>query len=113
MRRATVAVLASLVLVGCGGGGEPPSEIEVTGTDELTFDPAEMTAAAGEVTVEFSAVGSRHSFVIEELGDEVVVAADVEQTETGTVELEPGTYTVYCDVATHRQNGMVATLTVE
>jgi uncharacterized cupredoxin-like copper-binding protein len=37
---------------------------------------------------------------------------EVGDEDEGTVELEPGEYTLYCDVAGHEAAGMVATLTV-
>lgn len=107
-------ILATAMLVACGGGSPASDTIEATGTDGLRFEPDEFTAAAGEITVELtSQEGVEHTFVVEDLGDELVVAADQGETETGTVTIEdPGTYTVYCDVAGHREAGMEASLEV-
>ena len=86
--------------------------LEVTGTDQLTFEPSELTAAAGEVTAKLTAEPAiAHDFVIED-GEWLAVAANAGGTATGTVTLEPGTYTFYRGVPGHRQAGMVGTLEV-
>lgn len=110
-------------LAACGGGGgdgladdEPTVEPDVTvsGTDELKFEPTELTAAAGTVAVELQAGETvEHDFVIEELDDTRVVMVQPGQSVVGTVDLEPGTYTFYCSVPGHRTAGMEGTLTVE
>lgn len=116
-----VALAAVGALAACGGGGNgggPGGDaegtvLEVLGTDSLAFEPSELSAPAGEITVELaSEEGINHTFVIEELGDREVVAADAGETASGTVELEPGTYTFYCSVPGHRAAGMEGTLTV-
>ncbi|HEX6261698.1 MAG TPA: plastocyanin/azurin family copper-binding protein [Actinomycetota bacterium] len=56
--------------------------------------------------------GINHTFVVEEAGDEVVAAADPGQTDTGTIELDAGSYTFYCDVPGHREARMEGTLEV-
>lgn len=111
-------LIGALTLAACDGGepdaGSAEGPVEVVGTDGLEFDPAELTVAAGEVTIELtSEPEALHTFTIEELGDVEVVAADGGETATGTVELESGTYTYYCSVPGHREAGMEGTLTVE
>ena len=55
----------------------------------------------------------QHAFEIEGQGSEWVVDnINPEETETLTADLQPGTYTVYCPVSDHRQEGMEMTLTV-
>jgi len=121
MRKASLVpmlLIGALTLAGCDGS-EPDAEsaegpVEVVGTDGLAFDPAELTVGSGEVTIELtSEPAAPHTFTIEELGDVEVVAADGGETATGTVELEPGTYTYYCSIPGHREAGMEGTLTVE
>ncbi len=108
------ALVAIVAACGDGGGTDASDPIEVTGTDALTFEPDSFTAPAGEITVELtSEQGINHTFVIEELDDELVVEAEAGATETGTVTIdEPGDYTFYCDVAGHREAGMEGTLEV-
>src|SRR5690606_24318621 len=96
------------------GGGTASSTFEVEGTDDLKYSQTSATVAAGEVEIVLTSGPSvEHNVVIEELDDEVVVEAGPGETASGTVELEPGTYTFYCSIPGHRQAGMEGTLTVE
>ncbi len=114
---AVATVVAAGLLTACGADGETgtgQATVSVTGTDELSFEPADLTASAGTITVELTAEDAvEHTFVVEELGDRQVVAAEPGTTSTGTIELDAGSYTFYCDVPGHRQAGMQGTLTVE
>jgi len=122
-RTLTLIIAGSLMLAACGGdgddagngdgnGGEPT--VSVTGTDALAFDPDQLSAAAGSITVELTSEQAvEHTFVVEEASDTEVVAAAPGETSTGTIELEAGSYTFYCDVPGHREAGMEGTLEVE
>jgi plastocyanin len=80
---------------------------------DLFFEPAALDAAPGTVTIELVNQGSaQHTFVIEEAGDTTVADAAAGETATGSIDLEAGTYTIYCDVPGHREGGMEGTLTV-
>lgn len=125
--RASSLLIVGVLTVGlaaCGGNGETtdppangngdaPSEVSVTGTDDLKFEPTSLTAAAGTITVTLTSQDAvEHDFVIEEIGDVEVVYSAAGETNSGTVDLEPGTYTFYCSIPGHRTAGMVGTLTV-
>lgn len=106
---------------GGGGGGDGDGGGDGGGVDgtfvavDIDWEEAPETLPAGEVTLELDNQGSiDHDLTVEELGDEEVVE-DIAGGEsgTGTVELEPGEYTFYCDVGTHREAGMETTVTVE
>ena len=122
MHRIIIALgVLAVIAAGCGSGGGAAagdeaggSTLAVTGTDALTFQPAELTAQAGTVTVELTAgSGVNHTFVVEGVGgDDPVVDAGAGETATGTVDLSSGEYTVYCSVPGHRDAGMHATLRV-
>ena len=122
---------------------QPPAstgtDLAVTRTDSLRFEPDALTVPAGEqVMLTFSAeTGVEHDFVVEDAADvgiaesddlaygseegdgDVnsddlhVVHADVGQTTRATFQMyEPGPYTVDCSVPGHREGGMLATPTV-
>lgn len=120
LRTLIVAVGLAGFVTACSGGEEaaespsdvPSDALQVLGTDQLVFDPEQLTADAGEITVALTAEeGVAHDFVIEE-GDEVVTEAAAGETSVGTVELEAGSYTFYCAVPGHRSAGMEGTLEV-
>ncbi len=105
-------------------GGEvpaPPVGVEIpegallfaAGTG-LEFTEAPTTATAGEVTIALdNSGGLPHNVTIEGVnGDRPIVEA-TNAVEVGTVTLDPGTYTFYCSVPTHREGGMEGSLTVE
>ena len=123
MRRSLLllALLAS-VLAACGGGGgdlegfEPGADlttVDYLGT-EFAFDPEDVTVNSGVISVTLGNDGStRHTLLIEGHEDEMKLDAKPGQIVDGEIGLESGTYTVYCDIAGHREAGMHTTLTVE
>ena len=144
MRRITwvLALLLSagvLLAAGCGddedegggGGGASTPEATETATQEssgggealtltadpggsISWEPGELSAPAGSVTVKLvNESDTPHAVEVEGNGVE-----EESETVTGgetelTVDLEAGEYTFYCPVGQHRQNGMEGTLTVE
>lgn len=126
LRRTKVLIssVAVLALTACGGGGDSSGDggdgaaaggsgasLTVEAGD-VYFEPEELSASAGEIEITLDNVGvAEHDFVIEEAGDEKVVSTQGGETATGTIELEPGTYTFYCSVPGHRSS-MEGTLTV-
>jgi plastocyanin len=140
-RRLLLLMLTTLALVvpvaACGGddddeGSEEPAAEETTTEDtggggggetlmlvadpngDLSFDQTELTAAAGEVTIELmNDSGVPHNVEIEGNGVEEVSDTISEGSTSLTVTLEPGEYEFYCAVPGHREGGMEGTLTVE
>jgi plastocyanin len=98
------------------GGGEIAVKA-VEGGGGLSFDPAELTAAAGSVTITMENPAGNtmpHTVAIEGNGVEASGdAVEAGNSSTTTADLEAGSYTFYCPVGQHRQNGMEGTLTVE
>lgn len=126
MRRSVRAGLAAVTIggvtvTGCGGSsggsassGAPAANVVVRGNDALRFDNARYTAAAGAVVIELVNEGSQaHTLVIEKVGSfkRLTVTSSGDKAR-GTATLEPGTYTIYCDIAGHRGAGMVAALVI-
>jgi plastocyanin len=129
----TVLALA-LGVSACGGDDdddaaeEPAAEDTTTHEDEggghivltadpggaLSFDQTELTAPAGEVTIELvNESTTPHNVEVEGNGVEEVSETITESTTELTLTLEPGEYEFYCAVPGHREGGMEGTLTVE
>jgi uncharacterized cupredoxin-like copper-binding protein len=96
---------------GGGAGGEP---IDIVETD-FAIDPAKPTAEAGEVTFAISNDGDTvHNLEVEGNGvEEVSDDVDAGQRTELTVDLEPGSYELYCAIPGHEELGMTGELTVE
>jgi len=120
-----IALAAALAFGGsaCGSdgasGGSPTSGVPADGegvtvaAEDITFPKSTYSAEPGPVDVTYRNEGSvRHTLVIEDVDGfklEVDAHGDVDE---GIVDLEPGEYTLYCDVAGHREAGMEAVLEV-
>jgi len=122
------AVLLSLMLVSCGGGG-PSTTINVTMTD-FQFTPNAFIVPAGqEITLNSTNNGAVvHNFVIMKFGTtagpmfdeedipnvywEVEIQPGGSVNTTFTAPTEPGDYEVVCRTEGHIASGMTAKLTV-
>lgn len=120
----------ALALAACTGGADdatpqdgaqPPvataGEVVFIGTDNLGWGEdtktAELVDGALDVTIECGDA-VQHNVVFEGVdGDGIVAACEAGGTGSGTVELEPGSYTYYCAIVGHRGAGMEGTITVE
>ena len=136
-RRLMLLLFAVLALAlggaACGGddddeAADEPAAEETTTHDETTeegehltltadpdgafsFDQTELTAAAGEVTIELvNESGIPHNVEIE--GDGVSDTITEGSTEL-MASLEAGEYVFFCNIPGHREGGMEGTLTVE
>ena len=122
------AVLLSLMLVSCSGGGAS-TKIDVTMTD-FQFQPNQFTVPAGqEITINATNNGAVvHNFVIMKLGTSAGPSFDDQDVPNvfWQVELQPGSsantsftaptdpgdYEVVCRTEGHIAAGMAAKLTV-
>jgi plastocyanin len=128
-------VLASflLVLAGCGGGGSSSTSAATTpaatggggggSTVNISADPSgafkyeqtQVTAKAGSVTIDFTNMSSIGHDVkvegngVEDEGTDIITSSST----TATLDLQPGTYTFFCSVDSHRQAGMEGKLIVQ
>ncbi len=128
-RRLIVPIaVAALTLLGvaCGGGGDggtaAPAPQGTTPTETAAspagdtlrmrdneFVPSEFTVQAGsEITLQNEGQAP-HTFTIE--GENIDHEVQAGETETESLELQPGTYDFVCRF--HEAAGMVGTLTVE
>ena len=97
------------------GGGETVS-FEADPSGQLAYVETDVTAKAGNDTIEFDNPSSTgHDVVIEDESGGEVAKTDVitDSTTTTTADLQAGTYTFYCSVPGHREAGMEGTLTVK
>jgi plastocyanin len=126
------ALAVPLLLAACGGGNgqeagptstraaeeepaeQPAADVVVVGTASFEFEPSEVEAEAGTISVAFTSAGGPHTFTLLLGGEPETVAQSFVpgKTDVGEVELEAGTYTFYCAVLDHREQGMEGTLTV-
>jgi uncharacterized cupredoxin-like copper-binding protein len=89
--------------------GDGPTLV-VGAQDDLTFDEDAYEVDAGDVTFIYRNEGSvAHTLLIDGVDG---FKLSVGREDKGSVELEPGTYELYCDVPGHEAAGMVAELIV-
>ena len=119
----TGAAALALALSACGdsddSGGDggdatgcttPDSSVTVSAQDALKFDAEAYEAEAGCVEFTYTNEGSvAHTLLIKGKSGFKLSVGD---TDTGSIELTPGDYTLFCDIAGHEAAGMEATLTV-
>jgi plastocyanin len=129
MRRAlTLLTVAAALLAGCGGdddgGGDGPATTVPAGEPvavtarEYEFEPASIVVQkpSGPVEIELTNDGGvAHDLKVRDGGDDLggTPIFGPGQTESASVELEPGTYEFYCSVGDHEALGMKGTLEVE
>jgi plastocyanin len=119
-RSVAFALGASLLLAACGGGGEDAAAGDSAGTDgggsaattitlvDNAYEPSDPVVTAGDVEL-VNEGEAPHTFTVE--GEDVDVEVEAGQTATAIIDLDPGTYTLFCEF--HRAQGMETTLTVE
>jgi plastocyanin len=92
------------------GGGET---IAISESD-FKLDPADVEAKAGSITFELTNDGeTEHNLEVEGNGiEEVSDTITAGQSTKFTVDLEPGTYEIYCAIGSHKDLGMEGELTV-
>jgi plastocyanin len=118
---AAVGLAAVLAVGGCGSSGSGndngsssgPADVTVKAEDSLKFDSSSYTASSGEVAIRYENGGSlTHTLLIQDKKGFKLKVTSKGDTDQGSIDLEPGTYTIYCDIPGHRSAGMHATLTV-
>jgi plastocyanin len=112
----TAAETTTEETTGGGAGGGATVDISSPSGSDLAFDQTDLTTMAGSVTINYSNPQSlSHDVVIEDESGEVLGETElISEGETSTtVDLQPGTYTFFCDVPGHRDGGMEGTLTVQ
>jgi plastocyanin len=118
----STALVLGAPLAGCGDDGGTASgasstsagrdRVEVVAHD-IGFGADRYQATAGTLEVSYRNDGAiPHSLRIDGVDSFRLEVASKGDEDQASVELEPGTYTIYCDIPGHRQAGMEATLEV-
>lgn len=121
--RATLVALPLVLFTTACGGGDSAAEITIPADADLVvkavptirWDQSAYTAPAGEVKVFLANEDSvKHVLVIRQgdsiVGDLELVVNKRGDTDVGSIDLEPGVYSVYCTVPGH--SSMNSTLTI-
>jgi plastocyanin len=102
---------------GGGGGGGSGSTVKITAdpSGALKYEETDVTAAtAGPVTIDFTNMSSvPHNVTIEGNGASGGTDTISGSSTSTTIDLQPGTYTFFCSVDSHRQAGMEGQLVVK
>lgn len=114
----TTAAEATTEATTGGGGGGGGSSVAITAAADgsLAYDQTEVSAPAGEVTIDFdNPAALSHDVAVEDSAGEELGKTDIvaEDTATTTIDLAPGSYTFFCTVPGHREGGMEGTLDVK
>lgn len=123
MAAALAAVAAVAALGACGDDGDGAgdavvdADLQVLARD-IEFDRDRYELPAGEPTIGYVQEGNlRHTLLIEDAEGEDVgdfrLEVNGREADAGSVRLDAGIYTFYCDVPGHREAGMEAELAVE
>jgi uncharacterized cupredoxin-like copper-binding protein len=118
----TLGAVVGLSLAACGDDDSPngasaaPASSTASVTvvaEDISLSESTYRAEAGPVDITYRNDGSiEHTLVIEGVDGfklDVPTNGDVDE---GSVDLQSGEYTIYCDVPGHRDAGMEATLEV-
>jgi plastocyanin len=128
-RIAALAGLTAALAVGACGGDDGQKEAKGAATEpstagasgtaldveahDISFTPKELQATAGDVTIRYTNNGAiQHTLLIDGVDDFKLDVTKSGDADTGTVNLAPGAYTMYCDVPGHRAAGMEGRLVV-
>lgn len=130
IRALTTAAVLSMGLAACSSGADDGAATDAAaapaavaadgaatfvGTDAISWGgaPTSATLVDGSLDVTIECAGAvPHNVVFEGVdGDAVIAECAGNDQGTGTVEVEPGTYTYYCAIPGHR-SGMEGEITL-
>src|SRR5256885_1607551 len=108
---------AGVLTIGSGAAAVYAQSTATVVMQEFSLTPDRMVVSAGRDTFALQNTGRfPHNVHIEGNGVSTDVKPDGPvaggETFSGAVTLAPGTYDIWCPVGTHREQGMVGTLTV-
>ncbi len=94
---------------------EPVASLSVVGTDEVTWEETELSAPPGPIEFVLSCGDAvAHTIGIEGVRSGAALAgcSGGGDPNNEVVQLDAGTYTFFCTIGNHRQQGMEGTITV-
>ena len=102
------------VAEGAGGGGAGEAAADVVAQPGLLFEPAEFAVPAGPVDITLRNEDTQiHTHSVEgQPKFKKLETAGKGESKSGTLEVGPGSYVLFCEVPGHRAAGMQATLKV-
>ncbi len=115
----TVAIaIAVMIVTASGPEFAPEASLPTSGADETTvigtefaFDPDELVLSLN-ATITFDNQGVVvHNIEIDGVAG-FKVEAQAGQTATGSIDVAPGEYVIFCSIPGHREAGMEGSLTV-
>jgi uncharacterized cupredoxin-like copper-binding protein len=122
-RLAALGLTIAFGLTACGGDDEPAGPptgdglvVQAEGSNSFDRDAYTTTpdAQAGVEATLYNADSIQHTLLVEGHEDDMRLVVNARgDSDRGSIDLEPGEYVIYCDVAGHREGGMEADLTVE
>lgn len=116
---ALIVTLTVLLYTSSGSAGPqvvgPGGEVDIQANSDISFDSTSWGVTEGDVNFVYTDAGNlAHTLTIEGMEDEMLLRVSEDgDVDMGTVSLKPGTYTLYCTIKGHREQGMEGTLTVE
>jgi nitrite reductase (NO-forming) len=115
---ACTAPSASNPASGAAAGAGTTQQLTVKSMDTMKFDPATLTAKAGQpiqVTLDNSSGQLAHDLDITEgVPQPIKISAQPGQKASGTFTIDkPGSYTYFCSQPGHEQAGMKGMLTIQ
>lgn len=96
------------------GGEMAGGSVTYTATDSITWETPDQSTSAGSVELTLQCSPSvEHELAIEGVnGDAALIGCAPGESATDSIDLEAGSYTVFCSIAGHRDAGMEGTLSV-
>src|SRR5262249_60356084 len=96
-----------------GGGskqpaGPPVGTLDVDALPSLSFQATEFSVPPGVIQVNYNDLGGPHTLVFDNPKLSGFQLAVPQGPKTGKVQLDPGSYTIYCTIPGHRAAGMHA-----
>jgi uncharacterized cupredoxin-like copper-binding protein len=105
---------AALAAFGLAAGTDPTATTPTGEAHDISLAPTDLKAAPGSIAVRSTNAGTiQHTLLIDGISGFKLDVMSTGHVDMGTVNLEPGAYTLYCDVPGHRAAGVEARLTVK